>query len=194
MALTAAPEGPSKGREGWWVIVDGEMGPTIVVGISGSPGSAAALRWAADEAHHRQCQLRIVLAWQPEQRAFYACPTGRPDGPCRQDEAVRRLAEIIHAVLGPGPLNDTAAAVVEGTAERALVAESARADLLVLGSGSATTIGPVIRTCLTDAHCPVVVVSQRAVPEHGSKPPRHSGAESARRDCERRLVGSGLSG
>lgn len=182
------------GKEGWSVIVHGEMRPTIVVGISGSPASAAALRWAADEAHRRHCQLRIVLAWQPEQRAFYARPTGRPDQQYRQDDAAHLLTTIISAVLGPGPLGSTVTSVVQGTAERALVAESARADLLVLGSGSASTIGPVIRACLTDAHCPVVVVSQRAVPHHSSKPPTQSGTRSVRHDHARQLMASSLSG
>jgi len=178
------------GKEGWSVIVHGEMRPTIVVGISGSQASAAALRWAADEARRRHCQLRIVLAWQPEQRAFYARPTGRPDEQCRQDDAAHHLMTIISAVLGPGPLGSTVASVVRGTAEQALVAESARADLLVLGSGSATTIGPVIRTCLTEARCPVVVVSQRAVPHHSSKPPAQSGTRPARHDHGRQMASS----
>jgi nucleotide-binding universal stress UspA family protein len=34
----------------------------VVVGVDGSEGSRAALRWAAQEAHRRQLPLRIVVA------------------------------------------------------------------------------------------------------------------------------------
>jgi nucleotide-binding universal stress UspA family protein len=34
----------------------------VVVGVDGSEGSRAALRWAAQEAHRRQLPLRIVAA------------------------------------------------------------------------------------------------------------------------------------
>ena len=46
--------------------------PTIVAGVSGSPASARALRWAADEAKRRHGRLKVVLACRIQQRAFYA--------------------------------------------------------------------------------------------------------------------------
>ena len=133
--------------------------PTILVGVSGSPASAAALRWAEDEAERRHGELKIVLIWQPERRASYARPPQLADGHAGQEHARRELADTIRAVLGQRPLHDATTVVVEGRAERELVAESAGADLLVLGSGSRMSIGPVVRTCLSHAHCPVVVVS-----------------------------------
>ena len=132
--------------------------PTILVGVSGSAASAAALRWAEDEAERLHGELRIVLTWQPERRASYALQPAQADGSA-SERARRELAATVRAVLGPAPLHDTTAVVVEGRAERELVAESAGADLLVLGSGSGVSIGPVVRTCLSHAHCPVVVVS-----------------------------------
>jgi nucleotide-binding universal stress UspA family protein len=131
----------------------------IIVGVSGSPASAAALRWAENEAHRRHGELKVVRTWQPERRAAYASPPVRPDGRAGQEQARKELTDTVRAVLGPSPLPDTTTVVVEGTAERELVAESVGADLLVLGSGSRITIGPVVRTCLSHAHCPVVVVS-----------------------------------
>ena len=133
--------------------------PTILVGVSGSPASAAALRWAEDEAERRHGELKIVLIWQPERRASYARPPVLADGQAGPEQARRELADTVRAVLGQSPLHDATTVVVEGTAERELVAESAAADLLVLGSGSRLSIGPVVRTCLSHAHCPVVVVS-----------------------------------
>jgi nucleotide-binding universal stress UspA family protein len=134
----------------------------IIVGVSGSPASAAALRWAEDEAQRRHGELKIVRTWQPELRAAYASPPMRPDGRAGQHRAREELTDTVRAVLGPRPGGDTTTVVVEGTAERELVAESASADLLVLGSGSGISIGPVVRTCLSHAHCPVVVVSPQS--------------------------------
>lgn len=139
--------------------VDDQAKPTILVGVSGSPASAAALRWAEDEAERRHGELKIVLIWQPERRASYARPPARADRSDGPDRARQELADTVRAVLGPSPLHDATTVVVEGRAERELVAESAGAELLVLGSGSGVAIGPVVRTCLSHAHCPVVVVS-----------------------------------
>lgn len=163
--------------------------PTILVGVSGSPASVAALRWAEAEAQRRHGQLRIVLTWQPEHRAAYArMPTtaGNPAGP---DRARRVLAGAMRAGLGPGPQPDTTAEVVEDSAERALIAGSADADLLVLGAGPGVSIGPVVRTCLGQALCPVVVVGMKSRPggQRGPQPPQRDDdltgdpAEHARR-------------
>jgi nucleotide-binding universal stress UspA family protein len=141
------------------VSADERHKPTILVGVSGSPASAAALRWAEDEAERRHGELKVVRIWQPERRAPYARPPVRADGQPGPERARKELADTVRAVLGPRPLRDTTTVVVEGRVERELVAESAGADLLVLGSGSGSAIGPVVRTCLGYAHCPVVVVS-----------------------------------
>ncbi len=130
---------------------------TILVGVNGSPASLAALRWAKDEAERRGCLLKILLVWQREQRASYA-PADRHDGTERLEDARCVLREAVRAVLGSGPLCTTTVEAIEGRSEQALVAASEDADLLVLGSGSAAVIGPVVRTCLTEARCPVVVV------------------------------------
>jgi nucleotide-binding universal stress UspA family protein len=137
---------------------------TILVGVSGSPASQAALRWAADEAESRECRLRIVLIWQPEQRASYAQQADRRDTTERRAQARCDLTETVWAVLGSSPWRDTTVEAVEGKIEQVLVAASEEADLLVLGSGHATVIGPVVRTCLTEARCPVVVVSRPVSP------------------------------
>ncbi len=135
--------------------------PTIVVGVSGSPASARALRWAADEADRLQARLKIVLIWGIEPRAYYAPAISADDYDRRQERAVSGLAATVRAVLGPQP-STAATEVVQGSPERVLAEQSAGADLLVLGSASGIvsgrSIGPVIRACLSRAHCPVVVV------------------------------------
>lgn len=134
---------------------------TILVGVSGSPGSLLALRWAADEAERRDCRLRVVAVWQREKVASYAGQGGRRDRTKCRDQAWTVLTEAVRAELGSVPSRNVTVEAVEGPTEQSLVAASEDADLLVLGSGPAAVIGPVVRTCLTSAHCPVLVVSQQ---------------------------------
>jgi nucleotide-binding universal stress UspA family protein len=137
-------------------------GPTIVVGVSGSPASARALRWAVAEAGRLQGRLRVVLIWTIEPRAYYAPAISAADYERRQRRAVSGLAAMVRTVAGSLPPHALTTYVAHGLPERALVEQSAGADLLVLGSatglGGPPSIGPVIRACLSHAHCPVVVV------------------------------------
>ncbi len=117
--------------------------PVIVVGVSGSPASACALRWAADEADREHGTLRAVRSWTTEPRAFYAHSASGPQDAARQHQ----LASDGLASDGAGssgfesaPDNVTTE-VIEGTAERVLVEMSAGADLLVLGSASGLAAG-----------------------------------------------------
>lgn len=143
---------------------------TILVGVSGSPASRSALRWAADEAERRECRLRVVLVWQREMAASYAQQADRRDRTKCREQACTVLTESVRAELGPGPWRSTSVQAVEGRIEQALVAASEDAELLVLGSGQPALIGPVIRTCLVNARCPVVVVSRQARPTRVSVP------------------------
>ena len=137
--------------------------PAIVVGVSGSPASLTALRWAAGEAERLNGWLEAVLAWAAPPNAPYAPQPAPLNSEQRRERAHRDLAAAVRAVFGPAPPDYLVTEVVEGQPERALANKSAGADLLVLGSASAHSqagrpLGPVIRTCLSRAHCPVVVV------------------------------------
>jgi nucleotide-binding universal stress UspA family protein len=143
--------------------------PAIVVGVSGSPASLTALRWAAGETARLHGQLRAVLIWTSQPYAPYV-PQPRPPSQeqCRE-RAHRDLATAVRAVFGPVLPGYLVTEVVEGQPERVLADQSAGADLLVLGSASAhspagPSLGPVIRTCLSRAHCPVVVVGPEGLP------------------------------
>lgn len=161
----------------------------IVVGVSGSSASAAALRWAAEEARKRRARLRVVRAWTPPIRlAPYAAAGMTPDE--ARAAADRELADAMLAAFGPAPPGHVTAELAEGAAERALVDRSAGADLLVLGTHSpadavARSVGPVIRACLTRAPCPVVVVTAACRPAAETRAPipaQHSpGRRRARR-------------
>jgi nucleotide-binding universal stress UspA family protein len=142
--------------------------PVIVVGVSGSAASADALRWAAAEAGRRHGTLRAVCSWSAEPPAFYAHLASGAQAAAQHRRASEGLAATLRAVLGPQPRDNVTSEVVEGMAERVLVDQSAGADLLVLGSASGLmagrSIGPVIRGCLSRAHCPVVVVGPEGPP------------------------------
>jgi nucleotide-binding universal stress UspA family protein len=139
------------------------MNSRIVAGVSGSMASLGALRWAAEEAWRLQAQLTVVRTWHPELPAPYAVPSGHPDAARLRQDAERGLAATLQQAFGPDAPAGLVSEVAEGMAERILVDRSADADLLVLGSTSVPTvigrsIGPVIRSCLSRARCPVVVI------------------------------------
>ncbi len=138
--------------------------PVVVVGVSGSRASAAALRWAADEADRRQARLRVVRGWSPVFDAPYAPADIRPAPELQRQAAGEALSALLRRVFGSRLPQRVTAELAEGVAERLLVAASAEADLLVLGSAvqpcsRARSVGPVVRACLSRAQCPVVVVS-----------------------------------
>lgn len=91
--------------------------PKIVVGVSGSNASTAALSWAADEADRQHGQLTVIFCWSADHLAYYAHPSQEDPG-LRQERARRDLAATIHAVLGPAQNNATTE-IVTGTVERA---------------------------------------------------------------------------
>jgi nucleotide-binding universal stress UspA family protein len=154
--------------------------PEILVGVSGSAASVSALCWAAEEADRVHATLRVVLAWVPEPHAYYA-HIHEPADAEQQERGRQTLAVAIRSALGSRTHPDIVTNVVELMPERALVDTSAEADLLVLGSDSGVTagrsIGPVIRACLSRAHCPVVVVSPETFP-HRDAPPDETGGHS----------------
>lgn len=135
----------------------------VVVGVSGSPASKAALQWAAAEAALRGATLHVVRAREPARRtAPYATVGARPTGTEDRDAARDRLAAIMLAAFGPVRPAGMTAELAEGAPVRVIVSRSADADLLVLGSSPASygddQPGPVVRACLKLAPCPVVVI------------------------------------
>lgn len=135
---------------------------TIVVGFSGSGASVVALRWAAAEANRVHAQLRVVRSWTTEARAPYAPAVGSDEYSQRHARAVAGLVVAASSLARYLPSDKVTTAAIQGVPERVLVEQSAGADLLVLGCAAGLagdrSIGPVIRACLSHAHCPVVVV------------------------------------
>ena len=148
----------------------------IVAGVSGSPGSVHALRYAADLARRHDAILVPLLVWAPPGGDLADRKT--PDPQLRQlwkDDAWRRLHEAIDTALGGFPNGvRTWSLVLRGPAGPVLVsAARAAGDLLVIGAGrSGTTLRPasgrVSRYCLHHAHCPVVAVPPPALARQAS--------------------------
>ncbi|MFD4717545.1 universal stress protein [Streptomyces sp. NPDC087659] len=135
------------------------MAGPITAGVDGSPESRAAVHWAAREAALRGLPLRLVHAWlwQPL------------DVPIVQDrEAQARSAESLvreakSEITGRYPDVRVSAEVVPDTAVAALLDESERTSMLVLGSrGHGAIVGFIVgsygQQVIASAACPVVAV------------------------------------
>jgi nucleotide-binding universal stress UspA family protein len=136
----------------------------IVVGVDGSEGSRAALRWAHEEATLRKCELEIVTVWQfpitTTLPAFGAMPTPEDLG----GEAERALIATVAAEgIVSTPDVPVTILVAEGAAASALLDAANNADLLVVGSRghggfAGLLLGSVSQQCVTHGPRPVVVV------------------------------------
>jgi nucleotide-binding universal stress UspA family protein len=138
----------------------------IVVGVSPTTGSPAALRWAADEARLRRTEVRAVLAWRPPRAP--AAPAGRPPATVVSVASTDYAAEAETALRGfvsvaLGSEDAVECRAVRGSAVSALLAASADAQLIVLGeprpgrlaSVRASLVAPQL---LYRANCPVVAL------------------------------------
>lgn len=135
----------------------------VVVGIDGSRSSAAALRWAADEARARGCPLLAVHAIAARSvhgvRGYDAILQGQIG---RAAEAVltRVLAEQSDAVAG---LEVARRVLVDPSPGRALLDAAAQGGLLVIGARGTggfrnLLIGSMCDQAARHAACPLVVV------------------------------------
>lgn len=132
----------------------------VIVGIDGSAGSRAALRFAAHEAEVWGAPLVAVEAWE------FSPLIVASDSPSRVEELSRGVAEKLHAVL-VDELGDGADAVeeviVEDAPVRALLDTATENDLVVIGSRGrggfkGVLLGSVGQQIVHYASCPVVVV------------------------------------
>jgi len=136
-----------------------------VVGVDGSPGSVAALSWAAGLAKETGAELDAVTAWE----LSYAWIDGyAPDIVRWAEEARRDAEERLGAAItaaGVGAEVTVTRTVVEGATAQALLDASKDADLLVVGSRgrggfAGLLLGSVSQQCVHHARVPVTVVPQ----------------------------------
>jgi len=131
------------------------MTERIVVGIDGSDGARAALRWAAEEAQRRGAHLEVVRAWsfvdQPE-----------PFDPQFGEDDVRTaVAKDLVAcgideqdVTVRTPCALAAGALLEAAVGASLLVVGARG----LGGFAGLLLGSVSQQVVHHAPCPVLVV------------------------------------
>ncbi|GAA2842629.1 hypothetical protein GCM10010441_78400 [Kitasatospora paracochleata] len=149
---------------------DGRTERRVVVGLSGSLGSLAALHRAVAEARRTDTPVLAVHAWEPPGGEI-----GYRRSPCPpllaavRAQAAERLATALDDAFGgtdPGVRLQTL--LVRGEPGRALVAAAEHPDdLLVLGAGGSLLhrgLRPsVTGHCLRHAACPVLTVPRPAL-------------------------------
>ncbi|MYS25085.1 universal stress protein [Streptomyces sp. SID4948] len=142
------------------------QGGRVVVGVSGSLRSLAALHRAVDEARRRDAELMAVLAW--------TVPGGEPAyrrNPCPslltvcEEAAAERLEQAFRDAFGGPPAGVRLRLVTARGEPAAALTELAHRpeDLLVISTGRRGLLprlfhGGVSRHCLARARCPVLAV------------------------------------
>ena len=140
--------------------------PGILVGIDGSDHSRKALEWAVHEAGVRGTSLTVLAVHQVAANHWTGDPeTYASDAP--ETDTVRQAAEdavqkAVSQAGGPAPTSVTVRAVT-GVAAHELVAASADADLVVVGSRGGggfarMVLGSVSSQVASHAAAPVVVI------------------------------------
>jgi nucleotide-binding universal stress UspA family protein len=147
----------------------------VIVGVSGSPGSIRALRYAADVAADGDLPLIAVLAWVPPGGDLAERRT--PSMYLREiwrRAASQRLRDALESAWGGVPAGLTLQRVVaRGDAGRVLVDVADADDILVVGAGEHGSLkgpwhGKVARYCLAHASCPVLAVPASPLARHSS--------------------------
>jgi nucleotide-binding universal stress UspA family protein len=141
------------------------MSGPVMVGVDGSDGSRAALRWASDLAERTGRSTVVVHAWRfPMPVGIHPMPVAPPD-PDEMDARIEdSIRQICEQELGAAAAQVRIASL-HGDATGALVDAARRddADLLVVGSRGlggfrSLLLGSVGRTVLEHAPCPVAIV------------------------------------
>ena len=144
--------------------VNSSSGRRIVVGLDGSQSSIAALEWAVSQAELTEAGLEVLMTWEWPTSYGMALAVPSDYDPTHESE------NLLDGLLGPireaHPGVSIESMVVEGHPAPVLVEASHGADLLVVGSRghgefAGMLLGSVSEHCVTNAHCPVLVMRDR---------------------------------
>lgn len=138
----------------------------VVVGVDGSPGATAAVKWAAIEAAERGAALKLVFVHDPSAEGGGA--VARRRGIDAATSALNQAARDAHAAHAGVAV---VTATVCGPPAAALVGSTDRPAMICLGSHGPQPVRLGHRTgtaseVLLNARCPVAVV-RPYVPPHG---------------------------
>lgn len=133
----------------------------IVVGVDGSTSSIAAVDWAVRQADLTGAVVEALTTW--EWPNTYGVLLVVPEGYDPEADARTVLENSIEAARQSHPDVTIQPIVVHSHPAPALIEASRGADLLVVGSrghGEFTgmLIGSVSEHCVSNSHCPVLVV------------------------------------
>ncbi len=139
--------------------------PETIVGVDGSAGSHAALRWAATEAVRRECELVVVNVYEWRVVGVRVQVSGAIAADART-HAEEVVATAVAYARSLEPRVRVRGEVVQGSPSSALIGASATADLVVVGSRghggfASLLLGSVGQQVATHATGPVVVVRGR---------------------------------
>jgi nucleotide-binding universal stress UspA family protein len=131
----------------------------VTVGIDGSPGAHAALRWACDEARKRDAILRVVHAWS------YLDQHRRFDAHYGEADARRVIDDALEALGSDAAGVDLESCTPNDLPVRALLDAAIGSDLLVVGARGiggfkGLLLGSVSHQVAQHAPCPVVIVRE----------------------------------
>jgi nucleotide-binding universal stress UspA family protein len=161
----------------------------IVVGVDGSEGSVAALRWALAEAQLRGSAVRVVHAYQAPPLPVTEVGMGVAGGGIgvpaayTDDSELRQTIETEAGKLIEQSLRradgdsieglEIERAAVEGPAARTLIESGRGAELLVVGSRGrggfiGLLLGSVSQQCALHPPCPVVILPPPQDAESGA--------------------------
>ena len=148
---------------------DQRVGQPVVAGVDGSESSLQAVRWAAREADQRRAPLRLVAAvgWVDVPHQYGDPRTGPDLRKVLLSQARTHLADAARAAVDAVPGQEPEQEVLDGFPIPQLVAESRRAQLVVigdrgLGGVAGLLIGSVAFALAAEGSCPVVVVRGQA--------------------------------
>ena len=144
----------------------------IVVGVDGSPGSLAALRWAIGEASARGRAVDAVTPWDGPTESTYG--DAATVGDLHPVIAAERI--LVAALVDAGATDShvtVTTAPVQGHPAEVLMQQAERAELLVVGSRGhgrifGALLGSVSQYLAGHAACPVVVIKPLAH-QHGRR-------------------------
>jgi nucleotide-binding universal stress UspA family protein len=135
----------------------------IVVGVDGSEGSRAALRWAVEEGALRGATVEAVSAFHVPYAGAASVMPLMLDPKEFEDAASAQLKKLVAEVDASSLREPITELVVEGPASTVLVEAGRRASLLVVGARghgglAGMLLGSVSRQVTEHATVPVVVV------------------------------------
>lgn len=155
-------------------------GQRVVVGVSGSLASLAALRTAVTEARNSGRELTAVIAWEtPEGRALSARNCNQEWIGRWREEARGRLDQAFDEALGGTPADvPVRKLAVRGKPGRVLSAVANKeGHVLVVGARAEARWAPVRRYVRGHVQCPVLTVPGLMSPKRAVRELRRVAAE-----------------